>query len=257
MGNLYSTLFSTASFVKLRPPFFIPHTFRDDIAASKDGSDTLLFVSPANMAEVVTNLANLGWNIPQGASELIFFTVLAGNDVKCFLDTISIVGVGASIAPGLTLVRSIKGPVGITAPQHTRDAVWVYDPSKDRHRALDEYCSALAETTDGLPYPCRRCRTINRPMYKKDIYVVVKGFEVGIFQGLVRRTLVCFLPRQLIDISLQAAASNAVRLPGQDQDAPGTKKYVVRTLDEANDKWQEACLIGEVAKLDAGAGVSI
>ena len=66
-----------------------------------------------------------------------------------------------------------------------------------------------------------------------------------------------FLPCQFINISLQAAASAVVRLPGQEQDAPGTRKYVVRTLEEANDKWQEACLIGEVTKLDAGAGVSI
>jgi hypothetical protein len=39
---------------------------------------------------------------------------------------------------------------------------------------------------DGLPYPCRRCGAINRRMYRKEMYVVVRGFEVGIFQGLVR-----------------------------------------------------------------------
>jgi hypothetical protein len=56
---------------------------------------------------------------------------------------------------------------------------------------------------------------------------------------------------------LQAAASDAVRLPEQEQDAPSSKKYMVRTLDEAKARWQGVCLISEVAKLDVAARVSI
>jgi hypothetical protein len=56
---------------------------------------------------------------------------------------------------------------------------------KDRHRPLDDYLGQLAAATDGLPYPCRCCGAINRPMYRKEMYVVVRGFELGIFHGLV------------------------------------------------------------------------
>jgi hypothetical protein len=45
-------------------------------------------------------------------------------------------------------------------------------------------------------------------------------------------------------------ATKAVRLPGEPEDAPGTKKYVFRTMEEATAKWAEACLSGEVSKLD-------
>jgi hypothetical protein len=100
-------------------------------------------------------------------------------------DTISIVGANNSIPTGLTLVRSVNSPLATSAPGHTKDAVWVYNPDKDRHRPLNEYLGKLALATDGLPYPCRACGELNRPMYKKDIYVVVRGFELGIVQGLV------------------------------------------------------------------------
>ena len=53
-----------------------------------------------------------------------------------------------------------------------------------------------------------------------------------------------------IDTS-QDTATKAVRLPGEQEDAPGTRKYVFRTLEEANEKWKEACLSGEISKLDA------
>jgi hypothetical protein len=49
---------------------------------------------------------------------------------------------------------------------------------------------------------------------------------------------------------LQDAATTAVRHPGDIHDAAGTRKYVVRTLEEAQAKWREECLKGEVAKLD-------
>jgi hypothetical protein len=48
---------------------------------------------------------------------------------------------------------------------------------------------------------------------------------------------------------LEVLATKAVRLPGELEDAPGTKKYVFRTLDEAKAKWNEACLTGEVVKM--------
>jgi hypothetical protein len=175
---------STAAIITLRPPFTIPHTFRDDVISSADGTDALIVASPSNMVNVVSALRTMGFNIPEGTSKLLIDSAFPFS--YFVTDTITVVGPNASIAPGMTLVRSLSSPIPPAAPTHTKNAVWVYDPAKDRHLGLDDYLGKLASATDGHPYPCRRCGKINRPMYQKDIYTVVKGFEVGIFQGLVR-----------------------------------------------------------------------
>jgi hypothetical protein len=41
-----------------------------------------------------------------------------------------------------------------------------------------------------------------------------------------------------------------MRRPGELEDAPGMKKYMFRTLDEAKARWEKACLTGEIVKMD-------
>jgi hypothetical protein len=185
MGLSLSSI-PSAAIVSLRPPFVVPHTFRGDLAGSGDGSDALIAVSEKGMLNTINTLRTLGWDIPPGTSKRS--SLASRVAINFSSETISIVGANASIAPGLTLVRSINSPLPVTAPEHSKDAVWVYDCSKDRHCPLDEYLGRVSHATDGLPYPCRSCGKLNRPMYKKDIYVVVRGFEIGIIQGLVRCT---------------------------------------------------------------------
>jgi hypothetical protein len=86
-------------------------------------------------------------------------------------------------------------------------------------------------------------------MYKKDMYVVVRGLEPGIYQGLVH--LLPPLQSSFHTYNIhQENATKAMRLPGELQDMPGARKYVFRTLEEVDSKWTEACLSGEVAKLE-------
>ena len=53
-------------------------------------------------------------------------------------------------------------------------------PSSDD---LDNYSGPVADFTSGTPYPCRSCKTLNRPVDPKRWYAVIRGLNVGVFEG--------------------------------------------------------------------------
>jgi hypothetical protein len=95
---------------------------------------------------------------------------------------------------GDTLVsRAQNSPLPSITNKPADNAYWAYDPEKDPDAALNGYTGPLDEFNDGLPYPCRVCRAINKPQYVKQWYVVARGFEVGIVYGLVSLVLLVVL----------------------------------------------------------------
>jgi hypothetical protein len=87
---------------------------------------------------------------------------------------------------GDTLIsRAATSPIPSVVQTPAEGSYWAYDPSKDPDRHLNTYTGETDEFNDSLPYPCRVCKAINKPVYKKEWYVVARGFEVGIVFGLV------------------------------------------------------------------------
>lgn len=48
---------------------------------------------------------------------------------------------------------------------------------------VDSIQGPLATHTTSLPYPCRACGVINRPVERKRYYAVICGREVGVFEN--------------------------------------------------------------------------
>jgi hypothetical protein len=102
------------------------------------------------------------------------------------LASITITAPKSKLVFGDTLIfRAHASPLPSATKKPAADAYWAYDPEKDPDAALNGYTGLLDDFNDGLPYPCRVCRAINKPQYDKQWYVVLQGFEVGIVYGLV------------------------------------------------------------------------
>jgi hypothetical protein len=88
--------------------------------------------------------------------------------------------------------RAVNSPIPTVTKAPAKGALWAYDPAEDPDADLNYYSGPLDDDNDGLPYPCRVCQAVNKPVYKKQWYVVAKGLEVGVVFGLVSRTIYHF-----------------------------------------------------------------
>ena len=49
--------------------------------------------------------------------------------------------------------------------------------------ALENYTGPVTELTTGVPYRCWHCKELNRPIPPKRHYAVIRGLQVGVFEG--------------------------------------------------------------------------
>jgi hypothetical protein len=124
----------------------------------------------------------------------IYLTCLNLFSFVLFLASLTVAAPKSKLIFGDTLISRAQGsPLSSVTDKPANDAYWAYDPEKDPEAALNGYTGPLDEFNDGLPYPCRVCRAINKPQYDKQWYVVARGFEVGIVYGLVSLVVLILL----------------------------------------------------------------